>query len=494
MKSTASARSRKSRRARCLVRACICSHHALSPVLPSPQTPSSTASAAAAADGCLPRPAGQLPTPGDGISLNSVHGKMPPLFPPSPLLSASRNAEYAKMLIPGHSLGGKATGRTQPSTYSRLSAANGRGRGTKSGKRGAAKSGSRGRGSARGRGGAALPGLHTLRGKLPVGRGGRTTIPPILKPAPTRALLPFQNVPEEDGESVTMIYKMLAELGATVAVSVVRWVDIRADCKFAYLGTEFPARMSPLRCGEPTIWTILQQDGPNQLEMRYNVLPEYQMALITSGFVPFSMPEKGSIPSPSGSVSKSTAVFTGWTVQLKQIEAAKAGAACFHYFSITGWKGNVDGKIIHYRLHSGADLQRAMDANETKATKRAKIGKRKLQGGNMPPSKYGKTAAQVKAEGGGYAHAEVAEKKPGKRMPIRPASEWTEEERICVFCGFDAELGRAGKSVKDQTKKLGKWWKKHGFRGPAYCQKCRDTFNNHIRRELPNKADCNRSR
>ena len=33
---------------------------------------------------------------------------------------------------------------------------------------------------------------------------------------------------------------------------------------------------------DSTTWTILQQDGPNHLELRYNALFEHQMALITS--------------------------------------------------------------------------------------------------------------------------------------------------------------------------------------------------------------------
>ena len=41
-------------------------------------------------------------------------------------------------------------------------------------------------------------------------------------------------------------------------------------------------------CGHPTIWTILQEDGPNHLGLRHNELPEHQKALITSGCVPCS--------------------------------------------------------------------------------------------------------------------------------------------------------------------------------------------------------------
>ena len=36
-----------------------------------------------------------------------------------------------------------------------------------------------------------------------------------------------------------------------------------------------------------TTWTILQKDGPNHHVLRHNVLPPHQMALITSGCVPF---------------------------------------------------------------------------------------------------------------------------------------------------------------------------------------------------------------
>ena len=36
-----------------------------------------------------------------------------------------------------------------------------------------------------------------------------------------------------------------------------------------------------------TTWTALQNDDPNHLELRFNALPEHQMALVTSGCVPF---------------------------------------------------------------------------------------------------------------------------------------------------------------------------------------------------------------
>ena len=42
-----------------------------------------------------------------------------------------------------------------------------------------------------------------------------------------------------------------------------------------------------LRAGTPATWTILQQHGPNHLGLRCNALPEHQIAVITSGCVPF---------------------------------------------------------------------------------------------------------------------------------------------------------------------------------------------------------------
>ena len=40
---------------------------------------------------------------------------------------------------------------------------------------------------------------------------------------------------------------------------------------------------------DPTTWTVLQHDGPNHFGLWYNMLPAHQMALITSGCVPFQV-------------------------------------------------------------------------------------------------------------------------------------------------------------------------------------------------------------
>ena len=38
--------------------------------------------------------------------------------------------------------------------------------------------------------------------------------------------------------------------------------------------------------------------------------------------------------------------------------------------------------------------------------------------------------------------------------------------------------------------RLGRWWKKYGYRGPAYCQRCSELFRDHIIRSLSNSAHC----
>ena len=49
------------------------------------------------------------------------------------------------------------------------------------------------------------------------------------------------------------------------------------------------AAESRSRCGDLTTWTVLQNDDPNHLGLRCNAFPGRQMALITSGCVPFRL-------------------------------------------------------------------------------------------------------------------------------------------------------------------------------------------------------------
>ena len=63
-------------------------------------------------------------------------------------------------------------------------------------------------------------------------------------------------------------------------------------------GAEMRALVRP-----PTTWTILQNDDPNHLGMRCNAFPEHQMALITSGCVPFRATPPGTSESRRSSSS-----------------------------------------------------------------------------------------------------------------------------------------------------------------------------------------------
>ena len=55
----------------------------------------------------------------------------------------------------------------------------------------------------------------------------------------------------------------------------------------AYQGTPLD-KLILGRCGDPTTWTTIQQNGPHHLGLWHIALPEHQMALINSGCVPFS--------------------------------------------------------------------------------------------------------------------------------------------------------------------------------------------------------------
>jgi hypothetical protein len=45
-------------------------------------------------------------------------------------------------------------------------------------------------------------------------------------------------------------------------------------------------------------------------------------------------------------------------------------------------------------------------------------------------------------------------------------------------------------AVKRRRLRLGMWWKKYGYGGPPYCQRCSEVFRDHIIRGLSNSAKC----
>ena len=67
---------------------------------------------------------------------------------------------------------------------------------------------------------------------------------------------------------------------------------------------------------------------------------------------------------------------------------------------------------------------------------------------------------------------------------------------VCPFCTLDAPKGktRRRRTLKRerQRPKFGNWWKKDGYRGPSYCQRCSEVFRDHIMRQKPNSASCSR--
>jgi hypothetical protein len=50
---------------------------------------------------------------------------------------------------------------------------------------------------------------------------------------------------------------------------------------------------------------------------------------------------------------------------------------------------------------------------------------------------------------------------------------------------------RQMKRIRTENK-LGCWWKKYGYAGPRYCQRCSELFRDHIIRQYSNSAGCSR--
>lgn len=78
-----------------------------------------------------------------------------------------------------------------------------------------------------------------------------------------------------------------------------------------------------------------------------------------------------------------------------------------------------------------------------------------------------------------------------------------EPQQPCPFCtdsGEDDEFEcdgrktrkRRRKAVSRTTQRHGRWWQTLGYGGPAYCQRCSEVFRDHIIRQKPNSAECNR--
>ena len=55
---------------------------------------------------------------------------------------------------------------------------------------------------------------------------------------------------------------------------------------------------------------------------------------------------------------------------------------------------------------------------------------------------------------------------------------------------FQRERKKRTMSKQRVCTRLGRWWKKYGYDGPAYCQRCSELFRDHIIRGLSNSASC----
>ncbi len=100
------------------------------------------------------------------------------------------------------------------------------------------------------------------------------------------------------------------------------------------------------------------------------------------------------------------------------------------------------------------------------------------------------------------ASSTKATTQPRSRSAEQPDS--TEPAQPCPFCtdtGEEDEIvgdgrktrKRRRKAVSRTTQRHGRWWQTLGYSGPAYCQRCSEVFRDHIIRQKPNSAECNRN-
>ena len=85
---------------------------------------------------------------------------------------------------------------------------------------------------------------------------------------------------------------------------------------------------------------------------------------------------------------------------------------------------------------------------------------------------------------------------PAGPGPPRPA---------CMLCRSEAPRSSAGREeIRNRKRrtmkreradnKIGMWWRKYGYAGPRYCQRCSELFRDHIIRQYSNTARCSRQR
>jgi hypothetical protein len=74
----------------------------------------------------------------------------------------------------------------------------------------------------------------------------------------------------------------------------------------------------------------------------------------------------------------------------------------------------------------------------------------------------------------------------------------TQDARHSAIADASSKAGpQRQRRIQKKTRrvnKMGMWWKKYGYVGHAYCQRCSEPFRDHIIRQMSNSAGCNRKK
>eukprot|EP01052_Picozoa_sp_SAG31_P000978 SAG31_NODE_31_length_32474_cov_18.308139_2_plen_274_part_00 len=85
-------------------------------------------------------------------------------------------------------------------------------------------------------------------------------------------------------------------------------------------------------------------------------------------------------------------------------------------------------------------------------------------------------------------HDEIASASPGQGDETESMSFAMDADDLSIT------VGTLKSKRRRRTQKLGRWWRKYGYNGPPYCQRCADTFSNHVMRKLTSTSVCSPSK
>ena len=162
------------------------------------------------------------------------------------------------------------------------------------------------------------------------------------------------------------------------------------------------------------------------------------------------------------------------------------------------------------RLGRGADVnedqRNAYDSDNSEVWS-AGSGSDDERGQRGKTSPHQPSQPQVKKEQLGVGkRARTASARASKpaRKAVTQEPNLDEPQEQCPFCAANdnaadnADDGRKTrkrrrKAVSRTTQRHGRWWQTLGYAGPSYCQRCSEVFRDHIIRQKPNSAGCNRN-